>query len=74
MSKFVLVWFLALSALSAHAQDTEDLELDRITVTGSRINYADLLDTPAVSVTKPGDYLLQPIVLTNDSRDAAMRK
>jgi hypothetical protein len=55
------------------AQD-EGNELDTITVTGSRVGYSDLLDTPAVSLTKPGDYLLQTIVLSNDSRDAAMRK
>ncbi len=55
------------------AQD-EGNELDTITVTGSRIGYSDLLDTPAVSLTKPGDYLLQTIALSNDSRDAEMRK
>lgn len=60
-------------AFSATAQEADDA-LDSITVTGSRIGYSDLLDTPAVSLTKPGDYLLQTIVLSNDSRDAEMRK
>ncbi len=59
--------------VTALGQDTDDA-LDSITVTGSRIGYSDLLDTPAVSLTKPGDYLLQTIVLSNDSRDAEMRK
>ncbi len=59
--------------VTAHAQDSSD-ELDTVVVTGSRIGYSDLLDTPAVSLTKPGDYLLQTIVLSNDSRDAELRK
>lgn len=63
---------LALPA-AAYAQESSD-ELDTVVVTGSRIGYDDLLDTPAVSLTKPGDYLLQTIVLDNDSRDAEMRK
>lgn len=58
---------------AAQDQDSSD-ELDTVVVTGSRIGYSDLLDTPAVSLTKPGDYLLQSIVLSNDSRDAEMRK
>lgn len=59
----------------ASAQDEgSGEELDTIVVTGSRISYDDLLDTPAVALTKPGDYLLQSITLTNDSRDEAMRK
>lgn len=72
MSRIAALFATLLFALPVFAQDSE--ELDRITVTGSRISYADLLDTPAVSVTKPGDYLLQAFVLTNDSRDAGMRK
>ena len=57
----------------AQGQESSD-ELDTVVVTGSRIGYSDLLDTPAVSLTKPGDFLLQTIVLSNDSRDAEMRK
>lgn len=37
--------------------------LETITVTVSNISYRDFLDTPAVSVTRPGDYLLLPITL-----------
>ena len=60
----------------ASAQDEGDEveSLDRIEVVGSRISYRDLLDTPAVSLTKPGDYLLQSITMTNDSRDPELRK
>jgi hypothetical protein len=60
-------------ASPARAQDDSNA-LDSITVTGSNVGYSDLLDTPAVSLTKPGDFLLQTIVLSNDSRDAEMRK
>ncbi len=48
--------------------------LETITVTGSRITYRDLLDTPAVSITRPGDYLLLPITLINDTRSEEGRK
>jgi len=55
-------------ALAAQAQD-EASTLDRIEVTGSRIDYDDLLETPAVSITRSGDYLLQAFTLENDTRD-----
>ncbi|MEQ1514634.1 MAG: hypothetical protein ABL934_18415 [Lysobacteraceae bacterium] len=55
------------------AQDQTD-SLDTIVVTGSRIGYRDLLKTPAISLTKPGDFLTQDIILSNDSRDAETRK
>lgn len=76
MLRRMLVSLCLLSfALPAAAQDADaSNELDTVVVTGSRVGYSDLLDTPAVSLTKPGDYLLQTIVLNNDSRDAAMRK
>lgn len=48
--------------------------LDRIEVTGSRIDYDDLLETPAVSITRSGDYLLQAFTLENDTRDKAGRE
>jgi len=48
---------IALATVAAHAtalaQDGGQA-LETITVTGSRISYHDLLDTPAVSVTRPG--------------------
>jgi hypothetical protein len=74
--KIVLCWLLGMVCFPAHAQEEEDggESLDRIEVVGSRISYRDLLETPAVSLTKPGDYLLQSITLTNDSRDPALRK
>lgn len=59
--------------MAVHAQDATD-ELDVISVTGSRIAYDDLLETPAVSVTKPGDFLLLNFTLVNDSRDEAARE
>lgn len=55
------------------AQDGTDA-LDMISVTGSRIAYDDLLETPAVSVTKPGDFLLLNFTLVNDSRDEDARE
>jgi len=60
-------------SVGAVAQDGGQA-LETITVTGSRISYRDLLDTPAVSVTRPGDYLLLPITLINDTRSEEGRK
>jgi hypothetical protein len=67
MTRCLALLATLLVATAASAQD-EGSVLDRIEVTGSRISYDDLVDTPAVSITRPGDYLLQPILLTNDSR------
>ncbi len=60
-------------ATDGHAEDSGD-RLETIVVTGSRISYRDLLDTPAVSITRPGDYLLLPIKLVNDSRSEEGRR
>ncbi len=54
------------------AQDSDMLE--SVMVTGSRISYRDLLDTPAVAITRPGDYLLLPLTLFNDTRSEPGRK
>ncbi|MBD8526106.1 hypothetical protein [Pseudomarimonas arenosa] len=58
--------------LTAGADDSSTL--DRIEVTGSSISYRDLLHTPAIAITKHGDYLSQGFSLINDSRDAERRK
>jgi len=63
---------LMLAVPPLHAQD--DSALDTIMVTGSRISYRDLLDTPAVSITRPGDFLLLPLVLVNDTRSEEGRR
>lgn len=44
--------------------------VERIVVTGARI---DIYDSPAVTLVKPADYLIQRIILTNDTRDQALR-
>ncbi|HZP66875.1 MAG TPA: hypothetical protein VFB32_11250 [Rudaea sp.] len=69
---FACVGFAACSP-PALAQDGGQA-LETIVVTGSRISYRDLLDTPAVSVTVPGDYLLLEITLVNDTRSEDGRK
>jgi hypothetical protein len=60
--------------LASTASADESSTLDRIEITGSRISYDDLLDTPAISITKRGDYLSQTITLVNDTRDEAGRR
>lgn len=73
MTRFWIALPMLLLGLPALAQD-QATALDRIEVTGSRISYRDLLDTPAVSITRPGDYLLQEFRLDNDTRDKAGRE
>ncbi len=58
---------------AAQAED-EGFTLDRIEVTGSRISYRDLLDVPAVAITKRGDYLSQGFTLVNDTRSEEGRR
>lgn len=72
-------WVLSVSLASMltaasllHAQEGDSLE--SVVVTGSRISYRDLVDTPAVSITRPGDYLLLPLTLVNDTRNEQGRK
>lgn len=67
------VMLTGMLALPALAQD-ETSALDTIEVTGSRISYRDLLETPAVSITRPGDYLVQRFSLENDTREPAARE
>jgi hypothetical protein len=65
---------LLLVAGTVGAQDDGSSTLERIEVTGSRLTYDELLGTPAIAITRPGDYLLQEVRLVNDSRDAEVRK
>lgn len=62
----------ALPAAGGAQDDTQPLET--VTVTGSRISYRDLLDTPAVAIRRSGDCLLLPITLVNDTRSEDGRK
>lgn len=66
---------LALAAvLASPSARAQNERLETIEVVGSRISYRDLLDTPAVSLTRPGDFLLLPITLSNDTRSEDGRK
>jgi hypothetical protein len=73
MWRIMLMAMLVAGSAAAMAQD-EESNLDRIEVTGSRLTYDDLVDTPAISITRRGDYLLQEIELVNDSRDEDLRR
>lgn len=77
MQRGILMLAMAFAVLpfggGVHAQDTGE-RLETIVVTGSRIGYRDLLDTPAVSITRPGDYLLLPFELVNDTRSEDGRR
>jgi hypothetical protein len=76
-SRIIAAGISAASALAlpcpARAQD-DTQQLETVTVTGSRVSYRDLLDTPAVAITRSGDYLLLPITLLNDTRSEDGRK
>jgi hypothetical protein len=69
----VALGLMLLPPMPARAQDAAEA-LDVIVVTGSRIGSQELGKTPAVSITRPGDYLVQNIELYNDSRDPEMRR
>lgn len=71
-ASIVAIAALMSPGLSGAQDDTQQLET--VTVTGSRISYRDLLDTPAVAITRSGDYLLLPITLLNDTRSEDGRK
>lgn len=62
------------SSPSFAQEDGEAKELDSVEVVGSRISYDELEGTPAISITKQGDYLLQKITLINDTRSEEGRK
>ncbi|HEY9031072.1 MAG TPA: hypothetical protein VIM93_06910 [Kangiella sp.] len=46
-------------------------DVETIVVTGSRIDW---YDSPAVTLVKPADYLVQQVKLLNDSRDQSLRE
>ena len=65
--------FLSASAIAAGiglatpAMAQEDASaLDRIEVTGSQISYRDLLETPAIAITRPGDTVRSSLGLYSD--------
>lgn len=68
MSTFAKLNFIALmtfAAVPAFAQDEESL--DEVVVTGSRITYADLQETPAIGILKPADSIVQGFTLESDT-------
>lgn len=75
MRLITTVLLMSAFAVPAYAQEGgEASELDSVMVTGSRISNEDLDGTPAISITKQGDYLLQKITLINDTRSEEGRK
>lgn len=69
---FALAVGLLLAAPATLLAQTDSLET--VMVTGSRIGYRDLLETPAVSITRPGDFLLLSLTLVNDTRSKEGRE
>ncbi|WP_133406770.1 hypothetical protein [Parashewanella tropica] len=59
--------FFCLSVISTNAFSWS---IERIVVTGSRI---DVFDSPAITIVKPADYLVQKVKLVNDTRDKTLR-
>jgi hypothetical protein len=75
MRHMILAALSVFFASTSFAQEGgEAKELDSVEVVGSRISYEDLNGTPAISITKQGDYLLQKITLINDTRSEDGRK
>jgi hypothetical protein len=65
---------LLLMCASAAAAQDDGVQMETVEVTGSRVSYRDLLDTPAIAIVKPGDYLVQKFTIFNDTRDAQARR
>lgn len=74
MKRLLCSLIIVLGPSTAAVAQDQASALERVEVTGSRISYRDLQDTPAISITKPGDYLLQALTLINDSRQEQDRK
>jgi hypothetical protein len=76
MKTFVATAGLLLSlCVPCLAQSEDDsYTLDSIVVTGSRISYDDLLETPAAGLIKPADFILLSFTLETDSREETERK
>lgn len=71
MIKHRLTW-LSLTLLIA--LPVRAAELDEIVVTGSRISGDDYSEIPTVTVDKRADFLVQQVLLTNDTRAEGERK
>lgn len=63
--KGLISFLILITSANAFAEGIE-----RIVVTGSRMN---VFDSPAITLVKPADYLIQKIKLTNDTRDDSSR-
>lgn len=65
---------LAFASLATPAQ-AQDLEAQEVVVTGSRIEQDDYSrEMPAVGLRRAADFLVQEVVISGDTRDAAQRR
>ncbi|ACV26424.1 hypothetical protein [Kangiella koreensis] len=64
----VLIFFFLTIVISGSLRAND---VETIVVTGSRIDW---YDSPAVTLVKPADYLVQQVKLLNDSRDQTLRE
>ncbi|HEY5809283.1 MAG TPA: hypothetical protein VIT67_15015 [Povalibacter sp.] len=67
MKTFLIVASFCLAGAAASAQSLEE-----VVVTGMRAS--DYSEMPAITITKPADFLVQEIQLINDSRSPDLRK
>ncbi len=68
-----IIGLSALCWMAASVALAQDLSLEEIVVTGSRVDV-DYYEMPAVTITKKADFLVQNIRLVNDSRSSSLRK
>jgi hypothetical protein len=74
MSRILLAVLLSAAAGGAAAQDDGPSQLEAIVVTGTRISSDDYSGTPAVTIERRADFLVLPVELANDTREAAGRR
>lgn len=69
MIKKIIATSLTIGALASQAQEM----VEEIVVTGIRASL-DYYETPAVTIKKTGDFLVQRVKIINDSRDKDLRE
>ena len=68
-----IIRFVFLICMVTSVASAQDVVLEEIVVTGSRIDV-DYYEMPAVTITKKADFLVQSIRLINDSRSPDLRR
>lgn len=70
-TRFTFLLLFAAATTPAFAQEES---LDDVVITGSRVSYADLQETPAIGIMKPADSIVQGFQMECDTREENQRR